>query len=438
MNKVIITSFVIVMFLSLSFASINTVTAQTGSWSLSGWQTSGSATIGSIWIIQPVLTINGTSYTYNTVSPYISQLQWLQSMGATGGCGASRTINECITQFQHAMPWSLSSWSTTGCGSWATQPVLIIDGSYYTYGTPDPYISQLQWLQSIGASGPLSTMISQLQSVIPEFQRVWTVNVNLSASPTSINAGQSSTLSWSTSNATSCSASGGWSGGKSTSGSQTVSPASTSTYNLSCSNSCQSASSSTTVTVAAPLAVPLSVSGNRGTITKNINENFNIYWGTANVVSGSVSGPGLLSSDVLAGAVPIYRSATLSQPTAGTYVYTISGVGPNGETKTDFVTINVLAPLLPPICTIDADPKLLVMPKNTSTLTWSCNRVISGCAISDDNAGVTDIGAVASSGSRDTPVIPSTTKFTLQCPGAADTSVIIKFFDLYLKEIIPQ
>ena len=74
--------------------------------------------------------------------------------------------------------------------------------------------------------------------------------VNLAASPKSITAGQSSTLSWSSANATSCSASGAWSGGKSLSGSASTGILIKSqTYSLSCSGSGGSATASATVTV---------------------------------------------------------------------------------------------------------------------------------------------------------------------------------------------
>lgn len=56
--------------------------------------------------------------------------------------------------------------------------------------------------------------------------------VNLSANPSAIQAGQSSTLSWNSQNANTCSSS--WSGSNSTSGSQQVSPNSTTTYNITC------------------------------------------------------------------------------------------------------------------------------------------------------------------------------------------------------------
>ena len=81
--------------------------------------------------------------------------------------------------------------------------------------------------------------------------------VNLSANPTSIYQGQSSTLTWSSAYATSCVASGGWSGSKPTSGSETVipSPPPSATYTLTCSGSGGSAAQSVTINIT-PLALP--------------------------------------------------------------------------------------------------------------------------------------------------------------------------------------
>src|SRR5262245_5327473 len=56
----------------------------------------------------------------------------------------------------------------------------------------------------------------------------------LSASPTSITAGQAATLTWSSTNATGCTASGAWSGTKPTAGTQSVTPTSSSTYSMVC------------------------------------------------------------------------------------------------------------------------------------------------------------------------------------------------------------
>lgn len=73
--------------------------------------------------------------------------------------------------------------------------------------------------------------------------------VTLAASSSSITAGQSSTLTWSSTNATSCTASGAWSGSQATSGSKSVAPAATSTYTLTCTGAGGSATANATVTV---------------------------------------------------------------------------------------------------------------------------------------------------------------------------------------------
>ena len=83
--------------------------------------------------------------------------------------------------------------------------------------------------------------------------------INFAAAPATIAGGQSSSLTWSTSNVTSCSASDGWSGTKATSGTQTITPTQTTTYTLNCTGSSGSASQSITVTVS--LSPPVAPTG---------------------------------------------------------------------------------------------------------------------------------------------------------------------------------
>ncbi|MDE2218968.1 MAG: Ig-like domain repeat protein [Gammaproteobacteria bacterium] len=75
--------------------------------------------------------------------------------------------------------------------------------------------------------------------------------VTLSVSPTSITLGQSTTLTWSSTNATSCTASGSWSGTQATSGTSSQTPASTGSlsYSLACTGAGGTTSSSATLTV---------------------------------------------------------------------------------------------------------------------------------------------------------------------------------------------
>jgi len=74
--------------------------------------------------------------------------------------------------------------------------------------------------------------------------------VTLVAAPTSVTAGQDTVLTWSSTNATSCTGSGGWNGARATSGSETIQGlASTTSYALQCAGTTSSASTSITVTV---------------------------------------------------------------------------------------------------------------------------------------------------------------------------------------------
>lgn len=86
--------------------------------------------------------------------------------------------------------------------------------------------------------------------------------VALSASPSSLTAGSSSTLTWTSTNATSCSAAGGWSGPEPVSGSVTTGALNGSTtYTLTCTGGGDSASTSSTATVT-PSGTPSGGTGN--------------------------------------------------------------------------------------------------------------------------------------------------------------------------------
>src|SRR5271157_169345 len=79
--------------------------------------------------------------------------------------------------------------------------------------------------------------------------------VSLSANPTSVASGGSATLTWSSTNATSCTASNGWSGAEATSGTQSLNNlTATTTYTLTCTGAGGSANQSVTVTVVPPPA----------------------------------------------------------------------------------------------------------------------------------------------------------------------------------------
>ena len=173
-----------------------------------------------------------------------SQLSWSVT-GWTGNCTA--------TAFPGTSQWS-------GSKLWNGGPVTVSPNQTTTYT-----------LTCNGVSDSTTVEVTQVQQD-PPF-------VDLTANPASIQQGQSSMLSWTVSNANSCTASGGWSGSKNKNGgSQTVSPWTTTTYIITCTGAGGSASDSATVTVAQPqnpptvtlIANPTSVtSGGATTLTWN-------------------------------------------------------------------------------------------------------------------------------------------------------------------------
>ena len=117
----------------------------------------------------------------------------------------------------------------------------------------------------------------------------------LAFSGTAPMVGEATTLSWSTTGATSCSASGSWSGSEPLSGSLMVTPtaAGSFTYTLSCSGAGGSTSKSVTLTVGAaagggPYTVTSLVANGAGTHAVTVDANLSTPWGIVFASSGPV------------------------------------------------------------------------------------------------------------------------------------------------------
>jgi uncharacterized protein (TIGR03118 family) len=96
--------------------------------------------------------------------------------------------------------------------------------------------------------------------------------ISMSLQPTTIVAGQSSTLTWSATSATSCAASGAWSGAQATSGQTKVSPATagSDTYTLTCTNATNTGPYSGGNGTSASMSVTLTVSAATAFVEKNL------------------------------------------------------------------------------------------------------------------------------------------------------------------------
>lgn len=156
-----------------------------------------------------------------------------------------------------------SPFDTAGCGTvFGITPAGLFltlhafdgtDGAYPYGGLAQPGLASLYGTTTgtTVVNGPqhLAGTAFQLQLNPP--------TVQIAAGAASITLGQSTALTWSSTNAISCTASGDWSGSRAVNGTQTVTPAAngTSTYTLSCSGfGGNTANASASVTVSAPPA----------------------------------------------------------------------------------------------------------------------------------------------------------------------------------------
>jgi len=249
---------------------------------------------------------------------------------------------------------SINATSCTASNGWS--------GSKATsgYQSVSPLKETTYTLTCTGNGGNTSQSVTvNLLVIDPQFPPVPlapTIN-NFSAIPSIITSGQSVSLSWSTSNATSCSASNGWSGKRSTSGSQTFFPVnSPTTYTLTCSSSAGSTSQSVTVAVAPvlpPVTPPptLSLSASPTSITQG--NSSTISWTSINATSCTASN-GWSGSKATSG------SQSVSPLTATTYTLTCTG---NGGNTSQSVTVNLLV----------IDPQFPPVPPSAPTVTLSAN-----------------------------------------------------------------
>jgi Bacterial Ig-like domain (group 3)/Beta-propeller repeat len=116
--------------------------------------------------------------------------------------------------------------------------------------TPTAVGSLIYALSCTGAGGTTTQMAVLTVAAVPA------PTVTIGVSPTSITVGQSATLTWSSTNATSCTASSAWTGTQATSGTvqETPTAAGSPSYTLTCTGTGGSGSGSATLTVAAAAA----------------------------------------------------------------------------------------------------------------------------------------------------------------------------------------
>jgi len=177
------------------------------------------------------------------------------------------------------LDWSATNAGTcTASGSWnGAQP---LSGSRSTGALAG---NASYTLTCIGPGGTGSQTAAV--TVIPA---VGVPTVNLTATPSNVLSGTAATLSWSSSNATACTASGGWSGSRATSGSFGTGNLVTATsYTLTCTGAGGSASQTVTVTVTPPPPT-VNVAANPASVVSGSVSN--LTWSSSNATTCAASG----------------------------------------------------------------------------------------------------------------------------------------------------
>jgi len=227
-------------------------------------------------------------------------------------------------------------------------------------------------------------------------------SVNLSASLSNLAYNGATTLSWTSSNTSSCTASGDWSGIKSTTGSQSISTlTANSNFILACSGTDGSSNDSVNVTVAAPampsvnLSASLSNLAYKGATT--------LSWTSSNTSSCTASGD-------WSGIKSTTGSQNISALTVDSnFILACSGTDGNSN---DSVNITVAAPL--PTLTFSATLSSVTQNSST-TLNWSTANATS-CTASGDWSG-----SKATAGSKTTSTLFNDSQFILTCTGPGGT-----------------
>jgi hypothetical protein len=295
--------------------------------------------------------------------------------GATQQFSVSATLSNGTTSAAPSVRYAIT-------GGW-------ISNGLYTAGTATGAFRVI----ATSADGPADTSAVTISTGPPP------PTLSLTAVPTTIITGQSSTLSWTSTNATSCTASNGWTGAQPTSGTLVVSPVATATFTLGCSGAGGTISRSAMVAVNAPPPPTLTFTAQPAAITTG--QSSTLTWTGANATSCTASG-GWTGTQLLAGTLVVSPTATTT--------YTLACTGPGG-TLSQSATVTVTAPL--PTLSLAALPPAIITGQS-STLTWvSVNTT-------DCTASIGWAGAQATSGSL--VVSPTaTTIYALACTGPGGT-----------------
>ena len=220
----------------------------------------------------------------------------------------------------------------------------------------------------------------------------------------------STRLTWSSTDARTCSASGGWSGDRPTSGSEaTALLTATTTYTLTCTGLAGSSMATVTVNVSSPRVPVVTLAPSPSTIVVGTAStlNWSTYYTDSCTASGGWSGPRQPSSQGQA-----MQEST--GPLSTTTTYTLACTNPAGTASATATVTVVVA--FPPVISISAQPGTITA-GSSATLTWASTDATS-CTASGGWSGTRPTSGSASTG----PLSSPGTTFMLTCSGPGGSS----------------
>ena len=149
--------------------------------------------------------------------------------------------------------------------------------------------------------------------------------VTIAANPAAVQLGSAATITWSSTNSTSCAATGAWTGVKATSGTESATPqaAGDASYSLACTGSGGTASAATTVAVSAPPAAPTAtVTPAASTVV--VGSSTTLTWSSSNATGCTASG-------AWSGAKSASGNETVTLAALGAANYTLTCTGAGGS-----------------------------------------------------------------------------------------------------------
>jgi len=260
------------------------------------------------------------------------------------------------------------------------------------------------------------------------------IKANDSNGPITIDYNTQALLSWTSTNADSCTASASpaksnWTGPKEINGTQWTGNLTQSTvYTITCAGSGGSAQDSVTVNVRPPVGPTVDIKANDsdGPITIDYNTQALLSWTSTNADSCKASASPAKSN--WTGAKEINGTQWTGNLTQST-VYTIECTGIGGFAS-DSVTVNVGEPILPPMVDIKAngsDGPVIIDNNTAALLTWTSTNTTS-CTASASPSKSNWTGAKALSGSQTTGNLTQSTWYFINClgpGGSAEDSVLV-------------